>query len=86
MVKKEYQNPHGGLNAKGRKAMPGHLKAPVKRGNNPRRVSFAARFGHMKGPEARDGHKTRLGLALQAWGFKSKQQARAFAARHKAKR
>ena len=84
MVKKEYQNPNGGLNAKGRKALPGHLKAPVKRGTNPRRVSFAARFGHMKGAEVRNGRKTRLGLALQAWGFSSKKQARAFANKHKA--
>ena len=76
MVRRAYQNPRGGLNARGRRAMPGHLKAPVRSGTNPRRISFAARFGHMKGPEARDGHKTRLGLALQAWGFRSKQQAR----------
>ena len=48
MVAKVYQNPKGGLNARGRaffKRKEGaNLKAPVKKGTNPRRVSFAARF------------------------------------------
>ena len=48
MPAKKYQNPKGGLNAKGRayfKRKEGsNLKRPVKKGTNPRRVSFAARF------------------------------------------
>jgi hypothetical protein len=54
MVAKVYQNPKGGLNAKGRayfkRTEGSNLKAPVKKGTNPRRVSFAARFAGMKGP------------------------------------
>ena len=62
----------------------GNLKRPIKSGTNPRRVSFAARFGGMKGKEKNpDGSKTRLGAALSAWGFGSKAAARSFAARHK---
>jgi hypothetical protein len=51
---------------------------------NPRRVSFAARFGGMKGSLlSKSGKPTRLKLALKAWGFSSKEAARNFAARHK---
>ena len=88
MVKKVYQNKEGGLNEAGRKYFErkegGDLKAPVKSGTNPRRVSFAARFGGMAGPLVDEkGRPTRLKLALKAWGFSSKEQARAFAAKHK---
>ena len=52
MVAKVYQNKKGGLNAKGRaffkRTEGSNLKAPVKTGTNPRRVSFAARFAGMK--------------------------------------
>ena len=90
MVKKMYQNPEGGLNAAGRayfnRKEGSNLKAPVKSGTNPRRVSFAARFGNMKGSLlSKSGEPTRLKLALKAWGFGSKEAARAFAARHKKK-
>ena len=83
-----YQNPSGGLNAAGRayfkRTEGSNLKAPVKSGTNPRRVSFAARFGGMKGSLlTKSGKPTRLKLALKAWGFGSKEAARAFAARHK---
>ena len=80
--RKEGQNPKGGLNAKGRasykKQTGGTLKAPVKSGDNPRRASFLARMGNMKGPE-RDakGNPTRLLLSLRAWGASSKADARA---------
>jgi len=89
MVKKMYQNPEGGLNAAGRayfnRKEGSNLKAPVKSGTNPRRVSFAARFGNMKGSLlSKSGEPTRLKLALKAWGFGSKEAARAFAARHRA--
>ena len=64
MVKKKYQNPKGGLNEAGRKHFErkdgGNLKSPVKKGTNPRRVSFAARFAGMKGPmTASKGRPTR---------------------------
>ena len=88
MVKKMYQNPSGGLNEAGRKYFKrtegSNLKAPVKSGVNPRRVSFAARFGGMEGSLlTKSGMPTRLKLALRAWGFGSKEAARKFAARHK---
>jgi hypothetical protein len=90
MVKKIYQNPSGGLNEAGRKYFNrtegSNLKAPVKSGTNPRRVSFAARFGGMKGSLlSKNGDPTRLKLALKAWGFGSKEAARNFAARNKKK-
>jgi len=88
VVKKVYQNPKGGLNEAGRKYFErkegGNLQAPVKSGANPRRVSFAARFGGMKGPMKNEkGEPTRKALALKAWGFGSEEAARNFAARHK---
>jgi len=88
MVAKKFQNPGGGLNEAGRnhfkKTEGSNLKSPVKTGTNPRRVSFAARFGGMAGSEKTSkGEPTRLSLALKAWGFRSKQSARNFANRHK---
>lgn len=81
--RKEGKNPRGGLNEKGRKSYerqnPGsNLKRPVKSGDNPRRASFLARMGAMKGPE-RDskGKPTRLLLSLRAWGASSKADAKA---------
>ena len=80
----EGKNPRGGLNAKGRasaKAQGMNLKAPVKKGDNPRRASFLARMGNAKGPERKpNGEPTRLLLSLQAWGASSKADARAKAA------
>jgi len=93
--RKEGQSKSGGLNEKGRKsyekANPGSdLKRPVKSGDNPRRASFLARMGNMKGPERdEDGDPTRLLLSLRAWGASSKADARkkaaAISARNKAK-
>jgi hypothetical protein len=88
--RKEGKNPKGGLNQKGRdsynKETGGHLKAPVKSGTNPRRVSFAARFAGMKGDMVDDkGNPTRKALALKAWGFSSIREAAAFAAKNKKK-
>lgn len=88
MVAKRYQNKEGGLNEAGRKFFKrtegSNLKAPVKSGTNPRRVSFAARFAGMKGGMKKpNGEPTRLALALKAWGFRSKESARNFANRHK---
>lgn len=86
-MRKEHKNPKGGLTEAGRKHFKktegANLKRPVKKGTNPRRVSFAARFAGMKGAEKKDGKPTRLGLALKAWGFGSKEAARNFAQRHK---
>jgi hypothetical protein len=80
-LRKEGQNPKGGLNAKGRASYKaqtgGTLKAPVKSGDNPRRASFLARMGNMSGPERDEkGRPTRLLLSLQAWGANSKADAR----------
>jgi hypothetical protein len=77
---KEGKNPAGGLNAKGRASYNaetgGHLKLPVKSGDNPRRASFLARMGNMPGPERKDGEPTRLLLSLNAWGASSKADAK----------
>ena len=86
--KKEGKNQAGGLNAKGRasynRETGGNLKAPVKGGTNPRRVSFAARFAGMKGAMKKpNGEPTRKALALKAWGFGSVEAARKFANTHK---
>ena len=86
--RKEGKNPAGGLNQKGRDsynyAHGGHLKAPVKGGVNPRRVSFAARFAGMMGAMKKpNGEPTRKALALKAWGFGSVEAARKFANTHK---
>jgi hypothetical protein len=88
MVKKAFQNPKGGLNAKGRahfkRTEGSNLKRPLKTGTSGRRVSFAARFGGMAGPmKKKNGEPTRLALALKAWGFSSKEAARNFARRNK---
>jgi len=87
-MRKIHKSPSGGLSDLGRayfKRKEGaNLKKPVPEGTNSRRVSFAARFGGMAGPERdEDGEPTRLGLALKKWGFRSKASARAFAARNK---
>ena len=80
--RKAGKNPKGGLNAKGRASYKGGtLRPPVKRGANPRRASFLARMGNMRGPEYKDGKPTRLLLSLRAWGASSKADARAKAKR-----
>tara|TARA_A100001011_G_C13579102_1_gene543602 strand:+ start:201 stop:455 length:255 start_codon:yes stop_codon:yes gene_type:complete len=82
MTLKKHQNPKGGLNAAGRKHF--GVKAPVKKGTNPRRVSFAARFSGVPGPMKDDkGRPTRKALALKAWGFGSVEAARSFAKNNK---
>ena len=88
MVAEKFQNPEGGLNEAGRKHFKktegSNLQRPIKSGTSPRRISFAARFSGMKGPEKdKKGRPTRLSLALKAWGFRSKESARNFANRHK---
>ncbi len=88
MVAKKYQNPSGGLNEKGRKHFEskdgGNLRAPLKSGTSPRRVSFACRFAGMKGPMKDDkGRPTRQALALRAWGFRNEESARNFCQIHK---
>lgn len=91
--RKEGKNPRGGLNAKGRasaKKQGMNLKRPVKSGDNPRRASFLARMGNMRGPERKNGKPTRLLLSLRAWGASSKADAKRKAAaiskRNKAKK
>lgn len=81
-TRKEGKNPKGGLNAKGRASYKkGTLKAPVRTGDNPRRASFLARMGGMRGPEKDSkGKPTRLLLSLRAWGASSKADAKSKAA------
>ena len=79
MVKKVYQNPEGGLNAKGRayfnKTTGSKLKPPVsakEAAKSPkaagRRKSFCARMGGVKGPmKDEKGRPTRKALALKKW-------------------
>ena len=84
-TRKAGKNPKGGLNAKGRASYKGGtLKAPLAKGVNPRRVSFAARFAGMKGPmKDSKGRPTRKALALKKWGFGSVAAARSFANNNK---
>jgi len=81
-TRSEGKNPEGGLNERGRRSYTGGtLKRPVRSGDNPRRASFLARMGGMRGPE-RDskGKPTRLLLSLKAWGASSKADAKSKAA------
>ena len=71
--RKEGKSPSGGLNAKGRasynRANPGKpgLKAPQPEGG-PRKKSFCARMGGVKGPMKKpNGKPTRKALALRKW-------------------
>ena len=90
-MRKEHKSETGGLTAEGRKYFKNkegaNLKAPVAKGKNPRRVSFAARFAGMKGPmKDEKGRPTRKALALKKWGFGSVEAARKFAANNKKKK
>lgn len=79
MVKKAYQNPEGGLNAKGREYFKrtegANLKPPVsakEASKSPakakRRKSFCARMEGVKGPmQDEKGRPTRKALALKKW-------------------
>lgn len=91
--RKEGKAKSGGLNAKVRasaRKQGMNLKPPVKSGDNPRRASFLARMGNMRGPERKNGKPTRLLLSLRAWGASSKADAKRKAAaiskRNKAKK
>ena len=53
-------------------------------GTGSRRISFACRFGGMKGPmKDSKGRPTRKAMALKKWGFASPEAARAFCRAHK---
>ena len=83
-MRKVHKSKTGGLTAAGRahfkRTEGANLKPPVKKGTNPRRVSFAARFAGMKGPmKDSKGRPTRKALALKKWGFGSVEAARNFA-------
>ena len=91
MVLKKHQNPKGGLNEAGRKHFKktegSNLKAPLKKGTHPRRISFACRFAGMKGSMKKpNGEPTRKALALKAWGFGSVEAASNFCKKHKKKK
>lgn len=66
----EGKSPSGGLNAKGRASLKaaGHdIKAPQPEGG-PRKKSFCARMGGVKGPMKKpNGEPTRKALALRKW-------------------
>lgn len=82
MVKKVYQSPKGGLNAKGRayfkRTEGADLKPPVsakQAAKSPkdaaRRKSFCARMGAVDGPmKDSKGRPTRKALALKRWDCK----------------
>ena len=59
-----------GLTAKGRakynRETGSNLKAPQPQGG-PRKKSFCARMGGMKGPTSKNGELTRKGAALKRW-------------------
>ena len=56
------------------------------KGKNKRRISFACRFGGMKGPmKDKKGRPTRKALALKKWGFGSVEAARNFCNKNKKK-
>ncbi len=73
-------------NRKMRKENPGMGKK-LTSGTNPRRVSFACRFGSMQGDmKDKDGSPSKLAKALKKWGFSSKEAARNFCEKHKKKK
>lgn len=56
-------------------------------GTGKRRVSFACRFAGMKGGmKDANGSPSKLAMALKKWGFGSKEAARKFCNKHKAKK
>ena len=70
-------------NLKMRKENPGMGKK-LTSGTNPRRISFACRFGSMQGDmKDKDGSPSKLAKALKKWGFGSKEAARNFCRKHK---
>ena len=70
-------------NRKMRKENPGMGKK-LTSGTSPRRISFACRFGSMKGGmKDKDGSPSKLAKALKKWGFGSKEAARNFCRKHK---
>ena len=73
-------------NQKMRKKNPGMGKR-LTSGTSPRRVSFACRFGGMKGAmKEANGEPTRKAKALQKWGFGSVAAAKSFCNKHKSKK
>jgi hypothetical protein len=69
-----------------RKENPGMGKK-LTSGTSPRRVSFACRFGGMKGPmKESNGEPTRKAKALKKWGFGSVAAAKSFCSKHKNKK
>ena len=69
-----------------RKKNPG-MGSKLTSGKSPRRVSFACRFGGMKGPmKDSDGSPTRKAKALKKWGFGSVAAAKSFCNANKEKK
>tara|TARA_R110000737_G_scaffold56425_2_gene80772 strand:+ start:238 stop:519 length:282 start_codon:yes stop_codon:yes gene_type:complete len=73
-------------NVEMRKENPG-MGSKLTSGTSPRRVSFACRFGGMKGAmKESNGEPTRKAKALKKWGFGSVAAARSFCNKNKSKK
>lgn len=73
-------------NKKMRKENPG-MGSRLTSGVDPRRVSFACRFGGMKGPmKDPKGEPTKKAMALKNWGFGSVGAAKSFCNKNKEKK
>ena len=85
----KHKSRSGGLTKAGRekynRETGSNLKAPQPKGG-PRKKSFCARMGGVKGPMEKNGKPTRKALALKKWGFGSVEAARKFAANNKKKK
>ena len=87
-MRKEHKNPKGGLTAKGRGVINGKRDKKAVGGMIVKLGKAGKKFLKSKEGKEKDekGKPTRLGLALRAWGFRSKKSAKAFADRHKKKK
>ena len=85
--KKSYAKANTKMRAKHKSETGRTLGDRKKSGTHPRRVSFACRFGGMQGSmKDKDGSPSKLARALSEWGFGSKEAARKFCNKHKAKK
>jgi hypothetical protein len=87
ITKKAYAKANTKMRAKHKSETGKTLGDRKKSGTNPRRVSFACRFGGMQGSmKDKDGSPSKLARALSEWGFGSKEAARNFCRKHKSKK
>ena len=84
--KKSYDKANTKMRAEHKSETGRALGGRKKSGTDPRRVSFACRFGSMQGGmKDKDGSPSKLARALSEWGFGSKEAARNFCRKHKKK-